>query len=231
MFCKYCGKEAKEESKFCSFCGKDLLGESIAESVTIVPISENGLSSGQPKPQQKVKGNGGLKAALIILIILALLLAGGNYYQYSVNATKIIEKDNEISELTEKYTNTNKRLQEKEKLVKQYQDDSFNYSEIVNAASRNSIGYAASNFHASTGIIVMDKSQGTEKFTLTANWSNGGTVDYSNSNLFVAGLSFDKDSWTTSTSMTVTALGKGITTFTFTNNVDSKKFDVIVIVK
>ena len=76
---------------------------------------------------------------------------------------------------------------------------------------------------------MVDKSETNRKFTLTANWTNGGTVsvDYSGLSAFV---SFDNDSWTTSTKMTIEPWREGVTAVTFSNNVDSKTFKVIIIV-
>ena len=66
-------------------------------------------------------------------------------------------------------------------------------------------------------------------FTLTAHWSAGGTVEttYSGSSALV---SFDEDSWYSSTGITITPMRKGITAVTFSNSVDSNTFKVLIIV-
>lgn len=67
------------------------------------------------------------------------------------------------------------------------------------------------------------------KFTLTANWSTGGTVSVGYSGK-AAAVFFDNDSWTTSTEMTIFPLQEGVTAVTFINDVDSKTFKVLIIV-
>lgn len=103
------------------------------------------------------------------------------------------------------------------------------YDDIVRAAKYGNFGYAASNFRASTGVIVVDKDDSDCKFTLTAHWSNGGTVsvDYSS---YAAFVDFDKNNWSTSTTMSVLPLEEGITVVTFSNDVDSNSFQVLIIV-
>ena len=103
------------------------------------------------------------------------------------------------------------------------------FDTICKELSTGNIGYAASNFKASESVIVVDKNETNRKFTLTANWTNGGTVstDYSG---YSAWVNFDNDSWTTSTKMTIEPWQEGVTAVTFSNDVDSKTFKILIIV-
>ena len=103
------------------------------------------------------------------------------------------------------------------------------YDEICKELSTGNIGYAADNFCASEDVIVLNKYETGRSFTLTAHWSAGGTVEttYSGSSALV---SFDEDSWYSSTGITITPMRKGITAVTFSNSVDSNTFKVLIIV-
>ena len=103
------------------------------------------------------------------------------------------------------------------------------FDTICNEFRYSNSGYAASNFRANQSVIVLSKSDKNKKFTLTANWTNGGTVTVKYSG-YSATLSFDKNSWTTSTEMTVTPWSEGITIATFSNSVNSKTFKILIIV-
>ena len=103
------------------------------------------------------------------------------------------------------------------------------FDTLCKELSTGNIGYAASNFKSSESVIIVDKNETNRKFTLTANWTNGGTVsvDYSGS---AAWVDFDSNSWTTSTKMTIEPWKEGVTAVTFSNDVDSRTFKVIIIV-
>ena len=94
--------------------------------------------------------------------------------------------------------------------------------------SVNDAHYAASNFHASEGLIFVSLGE-TTTFSLTANWPSGGTVDLAQDTSY-ADLSYGANSWSSSVSMTVTPNAVGATLFTFSNNIDSNKVKVLVVV-
>ena len=137
-------------------------------------------------------------------------------------ATTIIQQ---MTELSNKTTTINQQKAEISNLKKK-----GNYfDEIVNEMRYGNAGYAAYNFFASDSVIVVSKNDTNRKFTLTANWPNGGTVevDYSSS---AAWVSFDNNEWYTSTKMTVHPESKGVTVVTFSNTVDSNVFKVLIVV-
>lgn len=109
------------------------------------------------------------------------------------------------------------------------QDISDNYDLICNELSSGNIGYAANNFHSNKSIFIVHRYDMSQKFILTANWPNGGSVSiaYAGSS---AWLSIDNESWTVSTPVTIFPAGEGVTVATFRNNVDTNTFKVLIIV-
>lgn len=177
--------------------------------------------SARPK-QAQVAPKKRSKAPIIILSVICALLIAANIAQYFLYKEAV--KDTEQQLVT-----ANNTIEANNRKISDLEDDSDHYNEIIRYAKYEDFGYAASNFRASTGVIVVDKDNDNTKFTLTANWSNGGTVevDYSSS---AAWVDFDKNEWTTSTTMTVIPNYEGVCVVTFSNNVDSKTFSVLIIV-
>jgi hypothetical protein len=137
-------------------------------------------------------------------------------------ATTIIQQDSDIS------VQAATIRQQKAELSK-LKDKSNYFDEIVREMRYCNTGYAAYNFFASDSVIVVSKNDTNRKFTLTANWPNGGTVevDYSSD---AAWVSFDNNNWRTSTTMTVHPISKGVTVVTFSNTVDYNAFKVLIVV-
>lgn len=159
---------------------------------------------------------------LIILAIIAVVLASLNVAQYIYGKTKVNELEIEISS-REATINSQKNK------IADLEDKANNYDDICSMMSSGNIGYAAANFKSSESIIVLQENELNRKFTLTANWISGGSVsaDYSS---FAASVSFDNDSWYTSTTMTINPMHEGATVVTFSNDVDSKAFKILIIV-
>lgn len=67
MFCKFCGKEIRDDAKFCSFCGGNIVGEKDVETdiknEIIVPLKRNA------KPLISL-------GILAVLVIVAFLFIG-----------------------------------------------------------------------------------------------------------------------------------------------------------
>lgn len=171
-------------------------------------------------------------AATICLLVMVLVLSGLNIYQLTKG-----------KELTKKITDLNATIKNKNDLIADRYLDIYDLrsqnqtlrsinSTIINAATNGKLGYASNSFRASESIIVVGKNEKNRKFTLTANWANGGTVSVRyNSWSPSAYVDFDKNSWTTSTKMTIDPRKTGITVVTFSNSVNSQTFNVIIIVE
>jgi RNA polymerase subunit RPABC4/transcription elongation factor Spt4 len=168
-----------------------------------------------------------LVLAIILLAVFFVASAGLNVYQYYIaqeNSSKISSLESTVSSQKSKISSLNSQ-------VDKNKDKAESYDDLISALSTGNLGYAANNFQSSESVIVVSKNQKNRKFTLTANWSNGGTVSTSYSpSLPCAYVSFDNNEWNTSTTMTIEPYRTGITTVTFSNDVDSKTFKVIIIV-
>ena len=196
----------------------------------------------QPK-QTQVTPKKRSKAPVIILSILCVLLVAANIAQYFlykeavsdteqqlITANNTIEANTKkISELQNTISTQKSTINSQKTKISNLEDDSEYYNEIIRYAKGEDFGYAASNFRASTGVIVVDKDDDDYKFTLTANWTYGGTVEVNYSS-YVAWVEFDKNEWSTSTTMTVVPNYEGVCVVTFSNDVDSKTFNVLIIV-
>lgn len=161
---------------------------------------------GKQYPRAKVV----IPITIIIVLLIASLALNALLYLGAVGAIK--QLDDEITGLNEN--------------IKSLEIKAEYYDAICKELSTGNIGYAADNFCTSEGVIVLSKHETGRSFTLTANWSAGGSVEtaYSGNS---AKVSFDEDSWYTSTEMTITPVRNGITTVTFSNSVDSKTFKVL----
>ena len=200
-FCKKCGSAIDPITKKCSGCGKQYF-------------------------------NGKKTVPVVLLSVLLIGSIGLNVMQYlqgqeasetvAAQTTQIEELEKEVS--TQKSTISSQKSQ-----IADLEEKGGYFDTICKELSTGNIGYAASNFKASESVIVVDKNETNRKFTLTANWTNGGTVstDYSG---YSAWVNFDNDSWTTSTKMTIEPWQEGVTAVTFSNDVDSKTFKILIIV-
>lgn len=103
------------------------------------------------------------------------------------------------------------------------------YDLISSALKSGNIGYASSNFNCSQSIILVKRGD-SKKITLTANWRNGGTVELNYSSN-AASVDFDQNSWAYSTTLSIKGNSAGVSVVTFSNNVDSKEFKIIIIVE
>lgn len=163
-----------------------------------------------PAPPPKRK-----KTLVIVLSSLCILLAAVNIGQYVSYRNSSNNLETEIADLEAKITDLKKI--------------SNNYNLIISKSRGKKFGYASNNFMADTGVIIVRKTSRYYKFTLTADWSGGGTVNirYSSS---AAYISFDNDEWTNSTTASVIPRHEGVCVATFSNDVDENTFSVLIIV-
>lgn len=171
-----------------------------------------------------------LRPSVLAVALLAVFLVasiGCNVYQYLASQDSI----NKISSLESTVSSQKSEISSLNSQAGNNNDKAESYDDLISALSYGNIGYASSNFQSSESVIVVKKNEQNRKFILTANWSNGGTVDTSYSpTLPTAYVSFDNDEWDTSTTMTVEPVRAGITTVTFSNDVDGRAFKVIIVV-
>ena len=156
-------------------------------------------------------------------------LTGKLTEQGDSNAAKIEELDSAIASKNATIEDQKKTIRSQEKTISSLETKAADYSAICDALKSGNIGYAADNFNCSQSIILVKKGE-TKKITLTANWTNGGTVSYSYSS-FAAEVEFDQDSWTTSTKLSIAGIYSGINVVTFENDVNTQTFKIIIIVE
>lgn len=123
----------------------------------------------------------------------------------------------------------NNEISEKNNKVKSLQTKANYYDDILKALRTGSIGHASASFSTSESIILINKNTVGRKFTLHTTWNAGATidVDYFGSSAVV---SFDNSSWYDSTTLTVVPKHEGITAVTFSNDLNSDTFTVLIIV-
>lgn len=199
--------------------------------VVAVPASGNF----QPEQVQTVPKKRSRSPIIILAIICVLLIVANvaQHFQYkeAVKDTEqqLVIANNTIGANKRKITELQNTIDSQKTTISNLEDNSDHYNEVIRYAQNEDFGYAASNFQVSTGVIIVDKDDDDYKFTLTANWTYGGTisVDYSSP---AAWIEFDQSEWSTSTTMTVIPNYEGVCVVTFSNYVDSKTFSVLIIV-
>lgn len=170
-----------------------------------------------------------LLSIIAILLLVSLFCNMSQFLRAREDAEQIDAQESRIEELEGKVSSLNKTVAEQKSKIADLEVDSQYFEFIRNELSSGNIGYAADHFRASESVIVVDKDTTDRKFILTAHWSNYGTVsiDYDG---VAALVTFDKNSWSTSTTMTVNPWKVGVTTVTFSNDVDAHTFKILIIV-
>ena len=256
-FCQYCGTKATSpvEQVTPPVVSAAPVQDTIVKSIPTVTISEN-FEGSKNTEQDSADLNPTRKSAskkwiivAVSLAIVVLLSASLNVYQYisaRTNVEKISELSGKVNELNSTVDTLNGTIADKESQIKNKNTEITNlknkvssmesavenYETIVNAVKYDNLGYAASNFQSSESVIVVSQNEKSRKFTLTANWSNGGNVSVDYDSYFPSAyVDFDHNSWTTSTKMTIEPRHSGVTVVTFSNDVNRQTFDVIIIVE
>lgn len=173
---------------------------------------------------------------IIVLSIMCVLLVSSNIAQFFLyreaigdTERQLITANSAIEANAEKISDFQNAISRQDARIRNLREDSDHYNEIIRYAKDKKFGYATSNFRASTGVIIVDKDDDDYTFTLTANWSQGGTVEV-NCSSHAAMVKFDKDEWSKSTTITVVPIYEGVSIATFSNDVDSTTVNVLIIV-
>lgn len=200
-FCKKCGSAIDPNTKKCSGCGKQYFNAKKTVPITL----------------------------LSVLLVASIGLNVMQYFQGKEAVETVATQTTKIEKLEKEVSTQKSTISSQKTKIASLEKKGDYFDTLCKELSTGNIGYAASNFKSSESVIIVDKNETNRKFTLTANWTNGGTVsvDYSGS---AAWVDFDTNSWTTSTKMTIEPWQEGVTAVTFSNDVDSRTFKVIIIV-
>lgn len=198
-FCKYCGGLIDFKTKECTSCGKRYFR-----------LSKNTV-------------------AMALLIIVLLSLVGLNAFQYIRNTAAISDLEQQIKTKSTTISSLRTTVAAQKREITKLKEKADDYDDMCTLMGTGNIGYAAYNFNASDSIIVLNKTDKSRTFTLTAYWSSGGYVSLAYSS-YAATVSFDSDSWNYYTTMTVEPRYVGATVVTFSNSVDSNSFRILIIV-
>lgn len=206
-FCKYCGGLIESKTKKCNFCGKQYF-----------------------RFPRKV-------VSIASLLIIFIALAGLSIYQYIGYQNTIENNTSTISDLEQQIKSKDATISTQKSTIStqkskitELEVKADYYDDIHDFLSNGNIGYAADNFKSSDSIVLVGKTEKNRKITLTAYWNSGGTVATSNSSFLTAGISFDNDNWSRTTTMTINPRSEGVSIITFTNDVDAKTFKIMIIV-
>ena len=71
MFCKHCGKELEDDSRFCPYCGKEVTLSKVAGDKGMISVQEEQGAGGKEK-----SGIGWRKAVIAICVVIGLLTLG-----------------------------------------------------------------------------------------------------------------------------------------------------------
>lgn len=208
VHCRKCGGVIDGRTKRCSGCGKQYF-----RAKAVVPL-----------------------LVCCVLLVSSLSLNGVQYFlgrqsaqALAVQASELEALEQEVSDLNTTVANQKSTILSQADQVSLFKERAEYFDFLCQELSTGNIRYASDNFRASEGVIVVSLHDNNRKFTLTAHWSGGGTVSTSYSGLG-ATVSFDNDSWSSSTQMTVKPWRAGVTAVTFSNDVNSQTFKVIIIV-
>ncbi len=169
------------------------------------------------------------KGLLAILSVLLAASIGFNIFQFANSRSILSTQESSLADLEKQVGELQALVEQQKTTISSYEKEANGYYTIWRAAKSGNVGRASSQFYVDNGIVVVSKNDKNQKITLTTAFSAASTIDVSYSGSS-AELSFDNDNWYDSTTMTVVPHRKGVTVATFSNDINSKTFKVIIIV-
>lgn len=218
--CRACGADIDPRTKKCTACGK---------------------------PSSRVQPAALALAAVSVLLVCSL---AANLVQYgsaakirqeleqqleSSNAA-IAARESDLLQLKNQLKSTEasrerfKALYEHAKTdLEEAQKDVHYFDLIHRFLTGSNAGYASDQFYASKSVLILSLTGEAQSFSLTTGFSGNGKYSLRTSNNS-ASVSFTEDSWHGSTTIRVAPRSTGATFITFSNNLNSQTFRVLVIV-
>ena len=225
-YCGQCGGEIDSNSRKCKKCGKQHFRIKTALPILLLSILSLCL----------------IGAIIVLFLNNRTAVSRINSLEQAINQKEddIENLKNTVADLEKTNQKYETRISEQKKRINEIENNLEDTTEIVKdydlictALREENLGYAADNFRSSEKIIYVNENQKDRKFTLTAHWSQGGEVSVSYLPSYrtpTAEVSFDNDSWETSTKMTVVPKSKGVTAVMFENSVNDDFLFVVIIV-
>ena len=250
MKCSKCGRENPVDSDFCQYCGSSLVNKEPAFT-----DPENYFAGETSKPKEHKK----LLIPLIVVTIVASVLAILNLVQYSGNRqtratiesltaqigekdtglsslegiqSQLTEKDKTIEAQEEQISSLEKKNAKLESQVSDLEGNARRYEIIKESFDPHaSYGFSSNRFKVNNGIVILER--GTiKRLTLTADFDEEVEVT-SNVDGFSADIVWNEDTWsgsTTTVDIVASETATGVTVINFSNDQNTRSFDVFVIV-
>jgi len=169
--------------------------------------------------------------AAILLVVCIVLFGSMNSLKGELAEAREAAENyqNQCSSLENTVDQLNLTLEQQQQIMEDMQLTVDEYNAMHEVLGSTNLGSASYYFQATEKIIVVRKGDTNRKFTLTAHWRDGGTVDVAYSSP-CATVSFDKDTWVKTVQMTVMPQEVGFTVATFSNSEDSNTFSILIVV-
>ena len=197
----------------------------------LIDITKAGNQNGSNQATQKTG-----KRVKILIALLLLVVAGLSITLFSMRDSyedQLRWKRREIEKLEQDLEDYQLIVSDYENMVEEYGLQAEELEWLIDEIDCYNLGYASDHFYSDESVIVVQRHEMDRQFYLTAHWYDGGLVelDYDSfDNLPSAEVDFDQDTWNRYTSMTITPHRTGITSVTFSNDVDRETFKVVIIV-
>lgn len=218
--CKACGADIDPHTRKCTACGK---------------------------PAARVQSAALALAAVSVLLVCSLVV---NLVQYGSSAkvqqeleqqlessnaaltaqeSDLLQLENQLR-ITEASRERLKALYQQTKTdLEEAQKDAYYFDLIHRFLTGSNAGYASAQFYASKSVLILSLTDEAQSFSLITGFS--GYVEYSfRTSSNSASVSYTENSWHDSTTIRVAPRSTGATFITFSNNLNSQTFRVLVIV-
>ena len=205
MKCTKCARPLPPDSQYCQYCGAAL--------------------------NQQTKAGCGWKPGLLpwcVVLAAGIALIAVLIWGLSLRARNV-GLEARLAQTEEARNQLEIQLEESREEAAGLRFAADQYGSILGSLQNCDIGFSTANFRSYDSVIVVNRDDRDRKFTLVANWDQPGTVQVSYSGS-TASVSFDEPSWEDKTTLTVHPRSVGATVVTFTNDVDSGRFKVLILV-
>lgn len=147
----------------------------------------------------------------VIVLVLGLAYSG----------MMLLQSRSELSEMQA-------QVEAQQTQIEEMRSKTESYDKICSLKNA-SIGHISNEFRVTKGTVVLSKHDKGKQITLTTDWLDGATIS-TNLEGTSASLDFDNNTWYEKTTMTIVPHHEGVTIVTFTNDLNSESFKVLLVV-